>query len=708
MGLCLIGLLLLEVFIFNLPTWQTLRTSPESANLSSLKTVGLKESGDGVTALVPNPTVNITLDRVIKYIYLEVPAQFQNTSQHLSYTVGVSYKGDRYVHYGAAQTLDLGVRDNRYINAGSYVENVTLKLNVPKGTFLPITKIIINPHIPYRISILRLLMLLLLISFWVLFGPGSILWEMELNTRAAFQIVLLGLATLGVLFFYFVTWYFNGNSYSWTEVIRNPSGIWVDYNQYGTLADALLHGHTWLNLSVSPGLKALKNPYSLAAREAIGSHGQFSFWDHAFYHGKYYCYFGVIPAIIFFMPYEAITGKYLPSGWAILIALIIAIIFSTFLIIRIAKLYFQDSSIATTLLGIWMLGMGCGLLQEAFVADFYSVPEATSFMFSILGLWCWLKAIKISKKRGRKIISPWWIFFGSLFMACNLGCRPQYLSFAFLAIPIFWSSVFKDRLLFSKKGIWPTVFGLLPFFLIFIPLFIYNFDRFGSCLNFGENYNLTIFDMVRVNRPRLTSTILLMLSYFWFQPLNIVGIFPFITTVRMSPIGPVIPFWYSMDPAVGGGYFTFNAPFTFVLLALTPWIFARSRRRILDKTFSDRYSSVRSVRGSVISLILLSVAFGVIVTYLDASWCGFSQRYESCFGSLFTLSAVFVLFSIFPVWLCREKERHHGVMFLKILLVFLLTMTCIWEFLGLCDLGRLSQNATSHIFKVASWFLFMS
>lgn len=408
------------------------------------------------------------------------------------------------------------------------------------------------------------------------------------------------------------------------------------------------------------------------------------------------------------MPYEAITGKYMPSGWAILIALMIANICATFLIVRLARLYFRDSSIATTLVAIWILGMGCGLLQEAFVADYYSVPEATSYMFSILGLWCWLESIKISKKKEKKYISPWWIFFGSLFMACNLGCRPQYLSFAFLAIPIFWTSIFKDRLLFSKNGLWSTISAILPFFLIFIPIFIYNFDRFGSCLNFGEDYNLTIFDMTRAAKPKLPFSIPLILSYFWFQPLNIVGIFPFITTVRMSPIGPVIPFWYSMDPAVGGGYFTFNAPFTFVLLALTPWIFARSRRRILDKTFSDRYSSAKSVRGSVISLILLSVAFGVIVTYLDASWCGFSQRYESCFGSLFTLSAVFVLFSIFPVWLCREKERHHGVMFLKILLVFLLTMTCIWEFLGLCDLGRLSQNATSHIFKVASWFLFMS
>lgn len=215
--------------------------------------------------------------------------------------------------------------------------------------------------------------------------------------------------------------------------------------------------------------------------------------------------------------------------------------------------------------------------------------------------------------------------------------------------------------------------------------------------------------MVRANKPILPFSISLVLFYFWFQPLNIIGTFPFITSIRqMSEWATLAPLWFPMDPAVGGGYFVFNAPFTFILLLMSPWIFARRRRKVLDGTLSERYISSKSVRGTIISLILLSVAFGIVVTFLDARWCGFSQRYESCFGTLFTLSAVFVLFSAFPVRICQEKAKHHVVMFLKILLVFLLTMTYVWEFLGLCDLGRLCQNSTPHLFRVASWFLFMN
>lgn len=137
---------------------------------------------------------------------------------------------------------------------------------------------------------------------------------MELNTKIAFHFILLSLATLGVTFLYFVTWYLDGNNGWNIDIARNATGLWTSNGQYARLANALLHGHTYLNLPVSPGLKALKNPYSLSARLAIGKQGQFSFWDHAFYHGKYYCYYGIIPALIFFVPYQFLTGHYMTVG----------------------------------------------------------------------------------------------------------------------------------------------------------------------------------------------------------------------------------------------------------------------------------------------------------------------------------------------------------------------------------------------------------
>ena len=703
MSLCLIGILFLEVFVFNLPTWQTLRTIPSTRNISSMHAESVKVKSDGIVTTAPDATVNVTSEKIIKYLYLEVSPKYTNASHIVSYSVGISYEGDKYVHYGSPMTMDLGVKDDRYINAGSYVHNVTLLFNVPKGTFIPITEIIVNPKIPYRFSLLRLLMLLLLASFWVLLGPGSVLWKIELDTGTAFHLLLLCIATLGVMFFYFVTWYFNGNGYQWGQIIKIPNGLWISYNQYGDLANSLLHGHTYLNLPISPGLKALKNPYSLAARLEIGKNGQVAFWDHAFYHDKYYCYFGVIPAVVFFMPFEIITGREMLSGWAILIALMIATVFATLLVVRIAKLYFEDASFGTVLSAIWIMGLGSGLLQEAFVADFYSVPQASSYMFIVIGLWCWLKSIKRKRKRGGKYISPWWIFFGSLFMACNLGCRPPFIAFSLLAIPIFWTSIFKDRTLFSKKGIWATILAILPFFLVFIPLFIYNFDRFGSAFNFGENYNLTELDLTRAKRPNILFLIIEVFICFWFKPAVIRATFPFI-----SQSGITTPLYYPSDPFVGGGYFVFTAPFVLLLFIITPWVFGRRKRSELDRTVSKRYWTAQSVRGTVISLASLSFVLAVCETFLNAYLGGCSQRYEACFGTFFTLSSIFILFCALPNWVCFEREKRGSVTLLKASLIFLITATIVLEFLGLCDSGRLGQNSTTHLFKAASWFLFVN
>ena len=39
--------------------------------------------------------------------------------------------------------------------------------------------------------------------------------------------------------------------------------------------------------------------------------GEWYNWDHAYYKGKYYVYFGVVPAILFYLPYYVITGTHL-------------------------------------------------------------------------------------------------------------------------------------------------------------------------------------------------------------------------------------------------------------------------------------------------------------------------------------------------------------------------------------------------------------
>lgn len=83
----------------------------------------------------------------------------------------------------------------------------------------------------------------------------------------------------------------------------------VDRSQYQQLADAFLHGRTWIDAHVPDWLAAMDNPYDEQARGTLGAQtGDASRWDWAFYHGRYYCYFGPLPALLLFAPFKALTG----------------------------------------------------------------------------------------------------------------------------------------------------------------------------------------------------------------------------------------------------------------------------------------------------------------------------------------------------------------------------------------------------------------
>lgn len=103
-------------------------------------------------------------------------------------------------------------------------------------------------------------------------------------------------------------------------------------DQYEELADAILEGHIDVHTDEDVSdLAAMDNPYNADARNSQGISFQ---WDHAFYDGHYYVYFGIVPALLLFVPYKAITGTALTSwkGTAV---------FSVFIIIAIFMFAYQ-------------------------------------------------------------------------------------------------------------------------------------------------------------------------------------------------------------------------------------------------------------------------------------------------------------------------------------------------------------------------------
>ena len=79
------------------------------------------------------------------------------------------------------------------------------------------------------------------------------------------------------------------------------------YQQYGALAHSLLNGRLDLEEDPPPELAAMENPYDATARDALNIQG--GRWDHAYYNGRYYVYFGIVPCLCSSFPSRPSPGS---------------------------------------------------------------------------------------------------------------------------------------------------------------------------------------------------------------------------------------------------------------------------------------------------------------------------------------------------------------------------------------------------------------
>src|SRR4030042_2737920 len=75
------------------------------------------------------------------------------------------------------------------------------------------------------------------------------------------------------------------------------------YDYYGSLAAALQQGHLYLDDQPAPELLALQDPYRIGSRKGIPY-----LWDASLYEGRYYLYWGPVPALVL-LPMQALLAR---------------------------------------------------------------------------------------------------------------------------------------------------------------------------------------------------------------------------------------------------------------------------------------------------------------------------------------------------------------------------------------------------------------
>lgn len=374
-----------------------------------------------------------------------------------------------------------------------------------------------------------------------------------------------------------------------------PSGR--DY--YGLLAQAFQHGQTSLLVEPSPELLALENPYDFEQRQGIEY-----LWDISLYDGKYYLYWGPVPAVLGAI-FSALTSKPVTDIGLVFVFVILSVLFS-WLLVRTLKTEFNYPGWLywSTVL---VLAFNIPLIWLLTRPKYYEVSAAGGQAFMMAGFFFLLLAFRAD--RPKKIF----LFCAALAFALAGGSRINLLpSVIFLAAWMLWQIylAYEKRITQSVPA-WLTV--IIPLAAFAILMAWYNHDRFGSVFEFGHRYQLTGASLtVAFNDTLSPGYILPNLFNYFFRPPVVEAEFPFITIAWLQqdqypgffapPDG-----YYGTDPVAGLLLIVPLVGFAVLCVARALWLGLNGDIKFSPSGFAGRFAS--AVLGSCLIQMAVLLLF---------------------------------------------------------------------------------------------------
>ena len=656
--------LLLETFLFNLNYF----TSAGYNSISLNDKLNLKETTDEQYKLTAvNHTLEFSnLNTEVHNIWLNF--DYRQPAQEL--TVKIQFTDDAHHTYFDSTEYTVGVPDvavstlsdqSEYINLNTagLVDNLRIEITGENVSYpIKLSDIVLNAHHPFDFNTGRFLATagILLLAF--AFRPRSAIYRIHIvdeprKSKAAI------IATVVIEVYLMSAFLFMGSNLVGVATQGYNSGSWDGHSivntfevggdnaqQYAELAKAMAHGQLYLEEEPPQWLQDMADPYDKGARdEAQKETGEPYLFDVAYHDGHYYVYFGVVPVVLFYLPFYLLTGANFPTAIGVLIACVAFVLGCSALLDRFARYHFKRVSLGLYLLLQIPLVTCCGILYLLKFPTFYSLPIMLGLAFSVWGLYFWMRG---RASAARSTGPEKWYLAGSLCMALVVGCRPQLVVLSLLAFPLFWRAYITERRLFTPRGAREFACLVAPYAVVAAGLMGYNYARFGSLTDFGANYNLTVNDMTKRgwNLGRLAPALF---AYF-LQPPCVTGVFPY---VQPAPFDTTYMGQTIKEVTFGG------------ILACLPvlWVLPFAKRILALRM---RQRSTRTIMGVIVVLL----ASGVIVALLDAQMAGILQRYFADFSFMFLAAVVLLAFIV-------NENLSPGTMAQNLLMKVLLVLVAV-------------------------------
>ena len=350
------------------------------------------------------------------------------------------------------------------------------------------------------------------------------------------------------------------------------SGSWISSSStsdYAQLATAFQHGRLSLDSKPRPELLALPNPYNPNERHNIRYPKDFSL-----YHGKFYLYFGPVPAL-FLWVVKLLSPVDIGDNYLAFVFVLGMFIFQSLLIIKIWKRFFKG-------IPIWMMSLCillCGLISPIpWILSQSRVYEAASTggqFFFLVGLYFVVIALD------REAASVGQLAIAGISWALAIGSRvTQIVPIGFVILMVvFWAFRTYSQTKLRSKVIFLLIAVGFPLVLGMVILGWYNWARFDSVFETGYSYQLAGPYLQKYSHVLFSPLYLLPNLYnYLVMPPKINMTFPFLQPVE--GYGAAKFSTISLPPIYSSGEITgllFSAPF--VLFAGIPLVSLLSRKR---------------------------------------------------------------------------------------------------------------------------------
>lgn len=480
------------------------------------------------------------------------------------YYLSVSYTNDEFKNYGhfnPAYETDRTQRNYMFIYSAISGPVDDLLIFAGNGS---LDKIILNPRVPWQLNGTKTL------AYWLCAATLIYIFS-DRRPLGAGKSQTVKSALLAVLLF--------AMSWNMAKDYSDPEGMDDLYCRYYT--DALIQHRLDLDYPVPAEMKSA-DPYDTSDRDYD------VLWDATYYEGKYYSYFGILPAAAVLAPYKMMTGNYLSGMHGTLLYLAGCFAAGLLLLKELVQKYMKNTPYNLFALSYLYIIFGSKLIWSAHRPLFYEMLACAAWFHAVLGLYL----VLFSKNRVRTVI-------GCTALALTALCRPTFLLASVFLIP------------YALRRIREKDFGIADFLCMFIPYAVIglitmylNYVRFGSPTEFGLSYQLTANSMLK--------------SRFSFLK-ALVGTFMYMFegfTVRQFPLAvsgsegtfPIVGDFF-MENA-GGGFVV-----TSVLGILIPFLLCYVRNRELKKGL---YICI----ALAVFLLLISNGVGALVGryMVDFSW----------------------------------------------------------------------------------------